>query len=197
MSEPTSDPDDFTDDEPVAEEAAEETASRDDRPVAHHGQGASRPGPAGWIAPLALVISLLAAGAAGWALLKPATTADTSAASADPKGQVCTAFKTVSTGVFRYSHADPAGEPGLALAAAQEAVAANARLAMSGGSTYLLRNLSSNTPIELADTVRSFAGTLDTVAMKLLSGIPNTDPAMVDLLKSTDDSSKKITELCK
>ena len=203
MSEPTSDADDYpvsesvetssSDDHPVAEEVAAVA----DRQVAHHGHSASRPGPAGWIAPLALVISLLAAGAAGWTLLKPATPADTSAASADPKGEVCTAFKTVSTGIFRYSHADPNGEPGLALAAAQEAVAANARLAMSGGATYLLRNLSSNTPTELADAVRGFAGTIDTVAMKLLSGIPNSDPAMVDLLKSTDESSKKITELCK
>jgi len=176
----------------------EPTSDPDKNPFPHSAHAkASRPGSTGWIAPLALVISLLAAGTAGWALLKPATAADTSTVSADPKGQVCTAFKTVSTAVFRYSHADPSGEPGLALAAAQEAVAANARLAMSGGATYLLRNLSSNTPVDLADTVRSFAGTLDTVAMDLLSGTPNTAPEMVDLLKSTDESSKKIAELCK
>jgi len=178
MSEPTSDPDQYR--------------------TSHSAPAkVSRPGFAGWIGPFALVVSLLAAGAAGWALLKPVTAADTSTASVDPEGQVCAAFKTVSTGVFRYSHADPSGEPGLALAAAQEAVAANARLAMSGGATYLLRNLSANTPAELADTVRSFAGTLDTVAMKLLAGTPNTAPEMADLLKSTDESGKKITDLCK
>ena len=175
---------------------SETSPSPHDHPVSHSSHATtSRPGTAGWIAPLALVISLLAAGAAGWALLKPAPAADT--VSADPKGQVCTAFKTVSDAVYRYSHADPTGEPGLALAAAQEAVAANARLAMSGGATYLLRNLSSNAPAELAENVRSFAGTLDTVAMKLLSGTPNTTPEMVNLLQSTEQSSKKITELCK
>jgi len=178
----------------------------DDQPVSHsYPTRDSRPGHTGWIAPLALVISLLAVGAAGWTLLKPAPTpaatpaptADTSNAGADPKGQVCVAFKTVTDAIYRYSHADPVGDPGMALAAAQEAVAANTRLAMSGGATYLLRNLSSNNPAELADEVRSFAGDIDTVAMKLLSGISNTAPEMVDLLQSAEKSSKKITELCK
>jgi len=181
---------------------SETSPSPDDHPVSQSSHTkVSRPGPAGWIAPLALVISLLAAGAAGWTLLKPAPTpaptADTSTASADPKGQVCAAFKTVTGAIYRYSHADPVGDPSMALAAAQEAVAANTRLAMSGGATYLLRNLSSNAPAELADEVRSFAGNVDTVAMKLLSGISNTAPEMVDLLQSAEQSSKKITELCK
>jgi hypothetical protein len=175
----------------------------------------SRPRTAGWIAPLALVISLLAAGTAGWAAFKPAPSAgpapsaeptpsaepapsvDTSTASADPKGQTCDAFSTVSEAVFRYTHANPTGEPGVALAAAQEAIAANARLAMSGGSTYLLRTLSSNTPAELADSVRSFAGTLDTIAMRLLAGVPDDNPDMVNLLTTADESNKKISGLCK
>jgi hypothetical protein len=175
----------------------------------------SRPRTAGWIAPLALVISLLAAGAAGWAAFKPAPAngplpsaetapsaepapaADTSTAGADPKGQICDAFSTVSAAVFRYTHANPTGDPGVALAAAQEAIAANARLAMSGGSTYLLRNLSANTPAELADNVRSFAGTLDTIAMRLLAGVPDDNPDLVNLLKAADESNKKISGLCK
>ena len=165
----------------------------------------SRPRTAGWIAPLALVISLLAAGTAGWAAFKPAPepapaaapVADTSNDSANPTGQICDAFGTVSDAVFRYSHANPTGEPGVALAAAQEAIAANARLAMSGGSTYLLRNLSSNTPAELADSVRSFASTLDTIAMRLLAGVPDDNPDMVNLLKTADESGKKVSGLCK
>jgi hypothetical protein len=44
-----------------------------------------------------------------------------------------------------------------------------ARLAMSGGSAYLLRNLPSNAEPDLSSEVRSFAGTLDTIAMKLLA----------------------------
>jgi hypothetical protein len=171
----------------------------------------SRTRTACWIAPLALVVSLLAAGAAGWAAFKPmpaaaptpaaAPAADTSNAAAnsgaDPKAQVCGAFSTVSAAVFRYSHADPTGDPGVALAAAQEAIAANARLAMSGGSTYLLRNLSSAAPADLAVNIRSFAGSLDTIAMKLLAGTPEDNPDLVGLLQSADQSNKKITELCK
>ena len=165
-------------------------------PTAHR-----RSGPAGWIAPLALVISLLAAGAAGWTLLKPgpapgATVTDVSD-SADPKGEACSAFKIVSTAVSRYTNVRLPDNLGVAEPGTQEAIAANARLAMTGGSTYLLRNLAPNSPSELADNVRSFAGTLDTIGMKLLTGIPNDNPEMVSLLQSAETSNKKIAELCK
>jgi hypothetical protein len=161
----------------------------------------ARGGSAGWIAPLALVISLLAAGAAGWALFKPsqspgATDAGASTV-ADPKGEVCSAFKTVSTAVTRYTNVQLPDNLGVAMPGTQEAIAANARLAMTGGSTYLLRNLAPNTTPELADHVRSFAGTLDTIGMKLLTGIPNDNPELVTLLQSAETSNKKIAELCK
>jgi hypothetical protein len=45
--------------------------------------------------------------------------------------------------------------------------------------------------------VRDFAATLDTIAMKLLAGVPDKDPELKNLLKSADDANKKITELCK
>jgi hypothetical protein len=161
----------------------------------------SRSGPGRWIAPLALVISLLAAGAAGWALFKPAPTAGSMDAGAstvaDPKGEVCSAFKTVSTAVSRYTNVQLPDNLGVAMPGTQEAIAANARLAMTGGSTYLLRNLAPNTAPELADNVRSFAGTLDTIGMKLLTGIPNDNPELVTLLQSAETSNKKIVELCK
>jgi hypothetical protein len=161
----------------------------------------ARRGPAAWIAPLALVISLLAAGAAGWALLKPVPTPSATdagvSAGADPKGEVCSAFTIVSTAVTRYTNVTLPDDLGPALPGTQEAIAANARLAMTGGSTYLLRNLSPNTPPELADNVRSFAGTLDTIGMKLLTGIPNDNPELVTLLQSAETSNKKIADLCK
>lgn len=170
-----------------------------DRPSAP--ASVARPGPAGWIAPLALVISLIAAGAAGWALLKPsptpvATVGDVSAG-ADPKGEACSAFKIVSTAVSRYTNVQLPDDLGVAKPGTQEAIAANARLAMTGGSTYLLRNLSPNSPSELADNVRSFAATLDTIGMKLLTGLPNDNPEMVTLLQSAETSNKKIAELCR
>jgi len=170
-----------------------------DRPSAP--ASVARPGPAGWIAPLALVISLLAAGAAGWALLKPsptpAATVGDASAGADPKGEACSAFKIVSTAVSRYTNVQLPDDLGVAKPGTQEAIAANARLAMTGGSTYLLRNLSPNAPSELADNVRSFASTLDTIGMKLLTGLPNDNPEMVTLLQSAETSNKKIAELCR
>jgi len=162
---------------------------------------AARRGQPGWIAPLALVISLLAAGAAGWALLKPSPTpvaADAGvSAGADPKVEACSAFTTVSTAVSRYTNVQLPDDLGVAKPGTQEAIAANARLAMTGGSTYLLRNLSPNTEAELADNIRSFADTLDTIGMKLLTGLPNDNPELVTLLQSAETSNKKIAELCK
>lgn len=157
-----------------------------------------------WIAPLALAISLLAAGAAGWGLLRPASPPEENASPSEvmsvtdnPKGQVCAAFSTVSAAVFRYTNVTLPSDLGAALPAAQEAIAANARLAMSGGSAYLLRNLPSNAEPDLSSEVRSFAGTLDTIAMKLLAGVPDKDPELTNLLKSADDANKKIAGLCK
>ena len=155
-----------------------------------------------WIAPLALVISLLAAVAAGWTLARPAPHANAPQAdapniSSDPKGQVCSAFSTVGAAVYRYTNVTLPADLGPTLPAAQEAIAANARLAMAGGSAYLLRNLPPNAAADLSSEVRDFAGTLDTIAMKLLAGVPDKDPELKNLLKSADDANQRIAELCK
>ena len=102
----------------------------------------------------------------------------------NPKGQVCAAFSTVSAAVFRYTNVTLPSDLGAALP-------------MSGGSAYLLRNLPSNAEPDLSSEVRSFAGTLDTIAMKLLAGVPDKDPELTNLLKSADDANKKIAGLCK
>jgi hypothetical protein len=49
----------------------------------------------------------------------------------------------------------------------------------------------------LSDSIKGFAGSLDTIAMKLLAGVPESNPEMVTLLQSADQSNKNITELCK
>ena len=56
-----------------------------------------------WVAPLALVIALIAAAGAGWALFRPAhagTTTTAEAPAGDAKANACSAFKTVSTAVM-------------------------------------------------------------------------------------------------
>lgn len=151
-------------------------------------------GPAAWIAPLALVISLLAAGVAGWALLKPAPAPPEmgNPAVADPKAQACEAFFLVSNGVALQSRLDVGPDP-----AAQQAVAANARLAMSGGADYLRSKLASNTPAELAEPIAGFADQLQTIATYYLAGQTNDSPEQAARLKAADVSSKNIVALCK
>ena len=150
-------------------------------------------GPATWIAPLALVISLLAAVAAGWALLKPAPAADGgNPAVADPTGQICSAFFLVSNGVALQTRLNVGTDP-----SAQQAIAANARLAMSSGADYLRTKLASNTPAELAEPIATFADQLQTIAQYYLAGENNDSPAQAARLKDADVSSKTIAGLCK
>ncbi|HPY24337.1 MAG: hypothetical protein QG655_964 [Actinomycetota bacterium] len=148
-----------------------------------------------WIAPTALVISLLAAAGAGWALFKPAPTP--AGTISDPKAHVCSVFETVSTAVSIQTKRAPGPDLGPVAPVAAEAIAANARLAMSAGASYLLDELPPNAPKELADQVRSFAGDLNGLAVNALAGIPNDKEPQAGLLRSAEETNKKIVELCK
>lgn len=154
----------------------------------------SRPGPARWLAALATAISLLAAVAAGWALLKPAPVPEPvgNPAAADPRAAACDAFVLVSKGVAIQSRKDLGPDP-----VAREAVAANARLAMAGGAAYLRDIVPSNTPPELAEPLRTFADQLQTISQNYLAGQVNEDPEQAARLTAADDSTKKLIELCK
>ncbi len=151
-------------------------------------------GAAGWIAPLALVISLLAAGLAGWAAFKPAPepAAIGNPAVADPKGQACSAFFLVSNGVALQSRIDAGPDP-----VAQQAIAANARLAMTGGADYIRSKLASNTPADLAEPLASFADQLQTIAQYYLAGQTNENPEQAARLATADQSSKTLAAICK
>lgn len=150
-----------------------------------------------WIAPVALVLSLLAAGAAGWALFKPAPKVDAPGAVADPKAQVCTAFTTVSKAVSIQTKRAPGPDLGPATPIAAEAIAANARLSMSGGASYLLEQLPPNAPEELAKEIRAFASNLNGLAINALAGVPNDQEPQAGLLRSAEDTNKRIAEMCK
>ena len=145
-----------------------------------------------WIAVAALVISLIAAGAAGWALLRPAPPSPTPSVashSGDPKTNACSAYRTVSSAVSLQSHADAGAEV--------QGVAANARLAMSGGATYLLAHLDPGTPADLADAIRTFATGLQDISMNALAGVANTEPAQADRLRNAETVNTRIADLCK
>lgn len=145
-----------------------------------------------WIAVTALVISLIAAGAAGWALLRPAPSSPTTPAasqSGDPKANACAAYRTVSSAVSLQSHTNAGAEV--------QGVAANARLAMSGGASYLLAHLNPGTPADLADAIRSFATGLQDISMNALAGVANAEPAQADRLRNAESVNTRIADLCK
>ncbi|AKK28895.1 hypothetical protein [Mycobacterium sp. EPa45] len=171
---------------PEPTEDADDTTSTSHRPT-HQSRSS-----VGWVAPLALVVALIAAGLAGWALLRPAPSSPAPAAapqSGDPKASACDAYRTVSAAVSLQTHADPGAEV--------QGVAANARLAMSGGATYLLAHLSPATPGDLADAIRGFAAGLQDISVNALAGVPNTDPIQAERLSNAEKANSRIAELCK
>ncbi|GAY16382.1 hypothetical protein [Mycobacterium sp. shizuoka-1] len=148
--------------------------------------------PAGWIAPTALLLSLVALAGAGWAVLRPTPQASapaTTTHSGDPKATACDAYRTVSSAVSLQTHADAGTEV--------QGVAANARLAMSGGATYLLAHLNPGTPTDLADAIRSFATGLQDISMNALAGVANSDPTQAERLRTAEAANTRIAELCK
>jgi hypothetical protein len=150
---------------------------------------------ANWLAPLAVVISLIAAGLAAWALMKAPAKNDAAVGplvSGDPKTVVCTAFQKVVTAVSLQTHTDLGQEP-----VPQLAVAGNARLALLGGGQYLLGRIPAGTPPELADAVRGFATNLEQIGMNYLAGVADADQAQVNLQADSQADSSKIVGMCK
>ena len=149
-----------------------------------------------WIAPAALVIALIAVAIAVWALLRPAATSTTPAATsqqtADAKGRACSAYTTVSTAVSLQTHADLGSDP-----VAVQAVAANARLAMAVGGFYLLAHVDPATPADLAAAMRSFADSLQDITVNALAGVPNIDPAQAARLRGGEAAAAQVENLCK
>jgi hypothetical protein len=146
-----------------------------------------------WVTLLTPFIALTAIGVAAWAMVmawpqKEATVQPT----AESKVKVCAAFDTVGRAVQLQTHADLGPDP-----AAQEAVAANARLSLIGGGEYLLSRVDDETPPELADAVRSFANNLDDIGMNALAGATNEDPQQAARLAAGEAGRNKIVELCK
>ena len=149
-------------------------------------QGMSR-----WLPPAALVIAVVAAALAIWALVG-SSTGSGNALAGDPKTRVCAAFDTVNKAVPLQTHTDLGPDP-----VAQSAVAGNARLALFGGGQYLLNSLDSATPSDLADPVRKFGNSLQDVAMHALAGEVNSDAAQAARLTEADATRQQIVELCK
>jgi hypothetical protein len=149
-------------------------------------------GPPRWLAPVALLLAVVALGLAIWSLVGKSESSATAEREGDPKTRVCTAFSTISKAIPLQTNNNLGPDP-----VAQAAVAGNARLALFGGGVYLLNSLGSDTPSDLADPVRSFAYDLEDIGMNALAGAVNTDPEQSARLANADETRKQIDELCK
>jgi hypothetical protein len=161
-----------------------------------------------WLASAALVAALGALGISSWVLLRPpstsaapATTSGSAASSApsaqqiaDAKTRACGAYNTVGTAVTLRSNADPGPDPAGVQA---QATAANTRLALIVGHSYLLSRLDPATPAPLAAALRRFAGDLQEVAIYALAGVNTDDPAQAGRLQDVVALNTQITEMCK
>ncbi|WP_313673421.1 hypothetical protein [Mycolicibacterium sp.] len=161
----------------------------------------SRSSGPGWMAPVALALSVLAAAAAGWSLFKPTPvpeapeapgTFSANAAAADPKAAACKTVALVAEGVSLQSRIDLGPEP-----VALETVAANTRLSMVGGSVYLRENTPSNTPAELAEPIGALANQLQEAAQYFFVGQTSSVPEQAERLKAAATTSEKLAGLCK
>ncbi|MDA2895133.1 hypothetical protein PDG61_29760 [Mycolicibacterium sp. BiH015] len=149
------------------------------------------------LTPIALLLALIAVGLSVWALVSvpesvpTAQVAAAPAGSGDAKGRVCRAAHTVATAVQSQTNRSVGPEP-----AAVEAVAANARLAMVGGGEYLASQISADTPTELAEAARTFAGTLQMIGVNALAGVPNTDELQAGRIRDAEAARNELSRLC-
>ena len=149
-----------------------------------------------WIAPAALVVAVIAVAVAIWALLSPTNTSTapvpTGRQIADAKARACASFTVVRSAVALQTHAGLGNDP-----VAVQAVAANARLSMSAGASYLLAAMDPATPGDLAAAIGSFAKDLQDISMYAQAGVANDDPAQAARLHDGETLSLTVAGLCK
>lgn len=111
----------------------------------------------------------------------------------DAKTNVCAAYNTVHQGVVINTHlANPNPDDPIG----QLSIAANARLALVGGGSYLRERLAANTaaPADLTKAVTAMADTIQQLGVNYLSGAPNDlqDPLRHDL----DNQIGQLNQMC-
>ena len=164
--------------------------------VAQPARGGAKP--PGWIAPIGLALAVVAVALAAWSLLRPAPepassdSAPSAEQQASAKTGTCKAFAMVSKAVALQTHADLGPDP-----VAKETVAANARLAMFGGGSYLLAHIDPATPDDLAAAAKSFANGLQDIAVYALAGVPNIEATQAARLRDAESASNRVAQQCK
>jgi hypothetical protein len=183
-------------------------------PGAPAGLPGRQTGPAAWQSPprgssrwptfLALILAVVASGIAviGWfrPSTPPAQTSPpmyTEQQVSDAKSRACAAFDLVKKGTALQAEG---GEPGAQPSddpAMRKAQAANARLSLIAGASYLLSHLDPAAPQQLAAGLRKLASTLNDIGVNYLAGAKNADPSQAALLSEGDTDIASVAELCK
>jgi hypothetical protein len=165
----------------------------------HSVDSPDRPRRGGVVAVIAVILAIAALGLAAWAAFRPApapaAAVYTATQQADAKTAVCKASDLVRSGVSLNTNLPvPGGEADVT---GSLAVAANARLSLSGGGRYLLDRIDPATPTDLAASARQFANTLMDIAAAAIAGAQNTDPDQAARLRDADAANVEIVAACK
>lgn len=143
---------------------------------------------------IALVVAGIVLGVAGFALARPLLDRKPSYTDqqvSDAKANICGAFDKVRQGVL-LNTARSLGEDPIAIFT----VAANARIALFDGGTYLSTKLAEEpaTAPELAEAVRSLIDSYQQLTVDYLAEVPDLDAQAS--LQGVDAASAKVSELC-
>ncbi len=148
-----------------------------------------------WATVALALIAVVATGVAVWALMRPHTNTAPSPTAQEvtaAKTRACDAYAKVRTAVALQTQAEVGTDP-----IAAQAVAANARLAMSVGSQHLVDNLSPAVPAELAGLLRTLATDLQNLTINALAGTADDEAGQVARLHDLEANSARIVDLCK
>ena len=146
------------------------------------------------VAFVAIAIAVIATAVAIAAWLRPGASHSYSVQeSAQAKANVCSAWAPVHQAVWAGTPNPHPGDP-----VAQLSVAANVRLAMLGGGSYLKETLAAEpaTPADLAKAVTSVVTTLQQMGINYLARTPN-KAVFTSLQHDLDSQGAQVVKLCK
>lgn len=168
-------------------------------PPSEHSEGPPRS--KNGLAIVAVVLALVAVGLSAWAAFGPdrksAGVTYGPTQQSEAKTAVCAAAELVRKGVTLNTNLQSPGGGGPGDVTGALAVAANARLSLSDGGSYLLARIDPATPTDVAGAVRKFANTLLDIGAAATAGMPNSDPEQAARLRAADTANTEITRLCK
>ena len=115
----------------------------------------------------------------------------------DAKARACAAFELVRKGTTLQAqggepNAQPSDDPAM-----RKAQAANARLSLVAGASYLLSHLEPGAPQALAEGDSKLSTTLMDIGVNYLAGAKNADAPQAALLSEGDSDIASVAELCK